>query len=55
MDLGLKGKFAVITGSTAGIGLAIANTLAAEGAQVIINGRTQAFVVSLPISPPLLE
>ena len=46
MDLGLKGKFAVITGSTAGIGLAIANTLAAEGAQVIINGRTQARVDS---------
>jgi NAD(P)-dependent dehydrogenase (short-subunit alcohol dehydrogenase family) len=46
MDLGLKGKFAIITGSTAGIGLAIANTLAAEGAQVIINGRTQARVDS---------
>src|SRR6202163_2481415 len=46
MDLGLKGKMAVVTGSTAGIGFAIANTLAAEGAQVIVNGRTQARVDS---------
>ena len=41
MDLGLKGKIAVVTGSTAGIGFAIASTLAAEGAEVVINGRTQ--------------
>jgi NAD(P)-dependent dehydrogenase (short-subunit alcohol dehydrogenase family) len=46
MDLGVKGKIAVVTGSTAGIGFAIANTLAAEGAQVIVNGRTQARVDS---------
>src|SRR6202162_1244226 len=46
MDLGLKGKIAVVTGSTAGIGVAIANTLAAEGAQVIVNGRTQVRVDS---------
>jgi NAD(P)-dependent dehydrogenase (short-subunit alcohol dehydrogenase family) len=46
MDLGIKGKIAVVTGSTAGIGFAIANTLAAEGAQVIVNGRTQARVDS---------
>jgi NAD(P)-dependent dehydrogenase (short-subunit alcohol dehydrogenase family) len=44
MDLGLKGKTAVVTGSTAGIGFAIAQTLAAEGAKVIVNGRTQARV-----------
>jgi len=40
MDLQLNGKTALVTGSTAGIGLAIATSLAAEGAQVTINGRT---------------
>src|SRR5215468_5699756 len=40
MDLGLKGKLAVVSGSTGGIGFAIANTLAREGARVVINGRT---------------
>jgi NAD(P)-dependent dehydrogenase (short-subunit alcohol dehydrogenase family) len=40
MDLGLRGKRAVVTGSTAGIGLATARQLAAEGASVIVNGRT---------------
>ena len=44
MNLGLKGKTAVISGSTAGIGLAIATALAAEGATVVINGRTEARV-----------
>ncbi len=42
MDLKLTNKTALITGSTAGIGLAIAQRLAAEGAAVIITGRTQA-------------
>ena len=41
MDLQLNDKTALVTGSTAGIGLAIATALAAEGAHVIINGRTQ--------------
>jgi NAD(P)-dependent dehydrogenase (short-subunit alcohol dehydrogenase family) len=41
MDLQLKGKTALVSGSTAGIGLAIATTLAREGAAVIVNGRTQ--------------
>lgn len=41
MDLGLAGKIALITGSTAGIGLATAVGLAREGAQVIVNGRTE--------------
>ena len=41
MDLDLKGKRALVTGSTAGIGLAIADALAREGAAVIVNGRTQ--------------
>jgi NAD(P)-dependent dehydrogenase (short-subunit alcohol dehydrogenase family) len=44
MDLQLDGKLALVTGSTAGIGLAIARTLAAEGARVIVNGRTEARV-----------
>jgi NAD(P)-dependent dehydrogenase (short-subunit alcohol dehydrogenase family) len=44
MDLSLDGKLALISGSTAGIGLAIATALANEGARVIINGRYQASV-----------
>jgi NAD(P)-dependent dehydrogenase (short-subunit alcohol dehydrogenase family) len=44
MDLQLEGKSALITGSTAGIGFAIAEALAKEGAHVIVNGRTQARV-----------
>ncbi len=39
MDLQLEGKLALVTGSTAGIGFAIAKGLAAEGARVIVNGR----------------
>ena len=41
MDLELQDKTALVTGSTAGIGLAIATELAREGALVWINGRTQ--------------
>ncbi len=44
MELGLAGKHALVTGSTGGIGYAIARGLAAEGASVIIAGRTQAGV-----------
>jgi NAD(P)-dependent dehydrogenase (short-subunit alcohol dehydrogenase family) len=40
MDLGLRGKRALVTGSTAGIGFAAARLLAAEGAEVWINGRS---------------
>ncbi|MGC2245002.1 MAG: SDR family NAD(P)-dependent oxidoreductase [Terriglobales bacterium] len=41
MDLKLSGKTALVTGSTAGIGFAIAQSLANEGAHVYVNGRTQ--------------
>jgi NAD(P)-dependent dehydrogenase (short-subunit alcohol dehydrogenase family) len=44
MDLQIGGKLALVSGSTAGIGFAIARVLAAEGAHVIVNGRTQAAV-----------
>jgi NAD(P)-dependent dehydrogenase (short-subunit alcohol dehydrogenase family) len=40
MDLQLEGKVALVSGSTAGIGFAIANGLAREGTRVIVNGRT---------------
>src|SRR5262249_212227 len=39
--LGLKDKVAIVTGSTAGIGRGIALKLAAEGARVVINGRSE--------------
>ena len=40
MDLQLTGKTALVSGSTAGIGLAIAKELVQEGANVTLNGRT---------------
>jgi NAD(P)-dependent dehydrogenase (short-subunit alcohol dehydrogenase family) len=44
MQIDLSGKSAVITGSTAGIGLAIAKGLAASGASVVVNGRASSAV-----------
>lgn len=41
MDFQLANKTALVSGSTAGIGLAIATTLAREGAMVVVNGRSQ--------------
>lgn len=47
MDLKLKNKTALITGSTKGIGKAIAISLAAEGTNVIINGRNEDVVAKV--------
>ena len=44
MNLKLTDKRALVSGSTKGIGLAIATALAREGARVVINGRTEASV-----------
>lgn len=44
MKIDLTGKTALVTGSTAGIGLAIAKGLAGTGAEVVVNGRNQAKV-----------
>lgn len=44
MDLEIGGKRALVTGSTQGIGFAIAKRLAAEGARVIVNGRRPVLV-----------
>jgi NAD(P)-dependent dehydrogenase (short-subunit alcohol dehydrogenase family) len=44
MQIDLTGKTAIVTGSTAGIGFAIARGLAEAGASVVVNGRTQVTV-----------
>ena len=46
MNLQLTGQRALVTGSTAGIGFAIAQALAAEGAHVVVNGRSEAGVAA---------
>ncbi len=69
MKIDLTGKTALVSGSTAGIGLAIAKGLAQSGASVIVNGRKQATVdkaiaavraaapgaVSSLVSPPMFR
>ena len=44
MNIDLSGKTALVTGSTQGIGLAIARGLAQAGARVVVNGRSQSRV-----------
>lgn len=44
LDLGLRGKLALVTGSSKGIGYGIARALLRHGALVVVNGRTQAVV-----------
>lgn len=44
MDLQLNDKLALVSGSTKGIGFAIARLLAREGARVIVNGRSEGSV-----------
>ncbi|MBX3204250.1 MAG: SDR family NAD(P)-dependent oxidoreductase [Labilithrix sp.] len=46
MNLDLEGKRVFVSGSTAGIGLAVASALLREGASVIVNGRTNARVAA---------
>jgi NAD(P)-dependent dehydrogenase (short-subunit alcohol dehydrogenase family) len=50
MKIDLSDKTALVTGSTAGIGHAIAKGLAAAGAEVVVNGRTQAKVDAAVVS-----
>ena len=45
MDLQLTDKLALVSGSTKGIGLAIATSLAREGVKVIVNGRAEKSVI----------
>ena len=41
MDLGIKGRWAILAGSSRGLGRACAESIAREGVNVVINGRTQ--------------
>src|SRR5260370_35749217 len=56
MNIDLRGKTALVTGSTSGIGHAIAKGLAGAGASVVVNGRTQgkvdAAVGAIAKAPP---
>ena len=49
MDLGLENKVCIVTGSTSGIGLAVARQLQAEGARVVTSGRSHEGVGDLHV------
>jgi 3-oxoacyl-[acyl-carrier protein] reductase len=55
MDLGLRDKVCVVTGSTGGIGLAVARLLREEGAKVITSGRSPEGIGDLHVSADLAE
>ena len=55
VDLGLRDKVCVITGSTGGIGLAVAQLLQAEGAQVVTSGRRADGIGELHVSADLTK
>jgi 3-oxoacyl-[acyl-carrier protein] reductase len=46
MDLGLRGRVAIVTGSSHGLGKATATALASEGARVVLNARTESTLQS---------
>ena len=47
MDLGIRGRWAVLLGSSRGLGRACADSVAREGVNVVVNGRTAADVERL--------
>ena len=51
MDLGLAGKVAIVTGSSDGIGYAVARSLALEGARLVLCARRAAVAGSAPHRP----
>ncbi len=55
MDLGLENKVCIVTGSTSGIGLAVARQLHEEGARVVTSGRSHKGVGDLHVAADLTD